>query len=44
MLVQYKDRWRPRPDADHRALMAAIRMRDVKAAVATVERHLGRAV
>lgn len=44
MLVQCKDRWRPRPDADHRALMAAIRMRDVKAAVATVERHLGRAV
>ncbi|MFK0298035.1 GntR family transcriptional regulator [Brevundimonas sp. NPDC090276] len=44
MLVQYKDRWRPRPDADHRALMAAIRTRDVKAALATAERHLGRAV
>lgn len=44
MLVQYKDRWKPRPDADHRALMAAIRVRDAKAAVATFERHLSRAV
>jgi len=44
MLAQYKDRWKPRPDADHRALMAAIRMRDVTAAVATFERHLARAV
>lgn len=44
MLVQYRARWKPRPDADHRALMAAIRTRDVKAAVATAERHLGRSV
>lgn len=42
MLVQYMDRWKPRPDPDHHALMAAIRKRDVKAAVATAERHLGR--
>lgn len=44
MLVQYKDRWKPRPDPDHRALMAAIRARDVTAVVVTAERHLSRAV
>lgn len=44
MLVQYKDRWKPRPDHDHHALMAALRTRDVKAAVATFERHLSRAI
>jgi len=44
MLVQYRERWKPRPDPDHHALMAAIRARDVQAAVATAERHLGRAV
>ena len=44
MLVQYGGRWKPRLDPDHRALMAAIRARDVKAALATAERHLGRAV
>jgi DNA-binding GntR family transcriptional regulator len=44
LLVQYKDRWKPRPDHDHHALMAAIRTRDVKAAVVTAERHLSRAI
>lgn len=44
MLAQYKARWKPRPDPDHHALMAAVRIRDAKAAVATVERHLSRAV
>ncbi len=44
MLVQYKERWKPRPDPDHHALMAAIRARDVQGALATAERHLGRAV
>lgn len=44
MLAQYGGRWAPRPDHDHRALMAAIRARDTKAAVATFERHLSRAV
>lgn len=44
MLVQYRERWKPRPDPDHHALMAAIRARDVQGALATAERHLGRAV
>lgn len=42
ILVQYKDRWRPRIDPDHHSIMAAIRRRDEKVAVAMLERHLSR--
>ena len=41
-LVHYKERWRPRIDPDHHAIMAAIRRRDPKAAGAVLERHLSR--
>lgn len=44
MLVHYRPRWKRRADPDHNALMAAIRIRDVKAALAVAERHLSRSV
>lgn len=42
ILVHYRNRWRPRIDADHHGIMSAIRRRDAKTAAAILERHLQR--
>ncbi|MTH78465.1 GntR family transcriptional regulator [Paracoccus aestuariivivens] len=42
ILIHYRNRWRPRIDADHHGIMASIRRRDAKAAAAILDRHLQR--
>ena len=42
ILIHYRNRWRPRIDADHHGIMAAIRRRDAKSASAILVRHLQR--
>lgn len=43
-LAHHAGRWRQRIDADHQAIMAAIRDRDVARAGAVLQRHLARLV
>lgn len=41
-LARRAARWQPRPDPDHRAILAAVKARDAALASATLKRHLSR--